>query len=148
MIRRRRPIARRSAPIKRSRPRRQRKGKRASLARQADALWSQIVRRPGVCHFAGKQINGKWHVCGGSLQAMHGIPRTYRATRWLPINGWPGCAAVHYYYTVRKEEWGHFLVNEWGEPVFNELWRVARKMEKQDLRVVVSKLTSEMEANS
>ena len=142
-------VAKRRKPIARtSRPRKRRKGKKASLARQADALWSKIVKRKGGCDFAGFDIGYKPHVCRGALQAMHGIPRTYRATRWLPVNGFKGCQAAHWYYTVRKEEWSYFLLHAWGEPVFNELWRIARGMEKQDLSVVVAKLTSELEASA
>lgn len=116
------------------------------LAKQADQLWSKLIKRAGACEFQrpGALSDYRPHVCRGALQSMHGIPRTYRATRWEPINGFAGCQAVHWYYTVRKEEWTAFLHWAWGEDVFTELWRQAREMKKPDMTQVVENLKGEL----
>lgn len=125
-------------PLKRSRPRKHRRGKKASLAREADRLWSLVVRHRGSCEVQ------RPHECKLALQAMHGIPRTYRATRWLPINGFAGCQGIHMYYTRRPEEWSAHLLDAWGAEVFRELWRKARSHEKPDLEAIVESLRCEL----
>ncbi len=125
-------------PLKRgARPRKRRRGKAASLAREADRLWSLVVRHRGHCEIE------RPHECKGVLQGMHGIPRTYRSTRWLPINGFAGCAGAHFYFTNRPEEWSAYLLEAWGLEVYRELWRKARSHEKPDLAVVVETLRKE-----
>lgn len=125
-------------PLKRTRPRRRRKGKMVSLRLEADRFWSLIVKHRGKCEIV-------WpHDCKLALQAMHGIPRTYRATRWLPINGFAGCQAAHYYFTKHPEEWTAYLLEAWGAEVFSELWRKARSHEKPDLEAVVESLRCEL----
>ena len=131
-------------PLRRTPLRRRRQSKMAKLARYADILWAKIVKHAGRCWFAGSTLGRQPHVCRGGLQAMHGIPRTYRATRWLPINGFAGCQAVHMYFTHRPWEWMAYLVEAWGQEVFQELWRKARSHEKPDLEVVVESLRSEL----
>lgn len=127
-----------SGPKRASRPRKQRKGKRASLARECDRLWSLIVR-----HSLGGRscISGSSHL----LQAAHGFSRKYRATRWLPINGFPLTAGEHWRYTNDPLAWDEFLREQWGQPVYDELRRVALKNEKQDMPAVLSALRAEAE---
>jgi hypothetical protein len=150
VIARRKPLRRsRIAPKPRKplsrgkRPNRVRKTPRAALVRKADKLWSLIVRNPGRCYFADDIVGNSLHVCAGALQGMHGIPRTYHATRWELINGFCGCQAVHYYYTRRPEAWSARLVTEWGLSVFQSLWSQANRMAKVDMEAVVAKLEAE-----
>jgi hypothetical protein len=126
------PIPRRSRPARRKAPARERRTALARLKKRCDLLWAQIVKRKGVCWFVGRTFGKGLHECKGSLQAMHGVPRTYAATRHLPINGWPGCAAAHMYFTHHPEEWSAVMVEALGLPVFEELWFKARRMRVED----------------
>jgi hypothetical protein len=128
--------ARKSAPARTKRPRKQRKGKRASIARQCDELCGKLVRARGVCE-------GDVHGKGGALQWAHGFSRRYRATRWLPINGFCLCAGCHFYYSLRPLEWGEFMGRMLGEQVYENLRRLALKNEKQDMPAVLAKLKAE-----
>ena len=123
-------------PIRRtSRPRRRRKGKKATLAQEADRLWSLIVRRRGQCE-----------VCSAKdgLQGAHGISRRYRATRWLPINGFCLCRKCHVYFTHRPLEWDDVLEIQWGALARDELRRMALEGTKPDLEAVVEGLKLEL----
>jgi hypothetical protein len=133
-------IPRRSIPrqaLRKSRPRRQRKGKRASLAREADRLWGLIVRRCGRCEG-----------CGSTqfLQAAHGFSRRYRGTRWLPINGFCLCRKCHMRWTHDPLGWTAWLKERWGATVYEELEQMARKIAKPDHREIVAKLRAEFAA--
>jgi hypothetical protein len=130
------PVARKSAPARTKRPRKQRKGKRASIARQCDDLCGKLVRARGVCE-------GDNHGKGGSLQWAHGFSRRYRATRWLPINGFCLCAGCHWFYSTRPLEWSEFMGRMLGEQVYENLRRLALKNEKQDMPAVLAKLKAE-----
>lgn len=129
-------IARRKPIARHSKPRSRRKGKRASLARQADQLWSVIVRRGGKCEGCG----GREH-----LQAAHGFSRRYRGTRWLPINGFCLCRGCHKRFTHDQLGWTAWLKERWGLPVYEELERRARAITKSDHAAIVTELTAELE---
>lgn len=108
----------------------------------ADDLWTRVVHaRPELCEV--QQYHA--HTCEGGYQAMHGIPRTYQATRYLPINGFKGCAGVHKRFTDRKEEWSALLLEAWGPETFRELWAKARAMQPVDLEATVSRLREELQ---
>lgn len=131
---------RRSPIPRRSRPRKRRKGKKASLAREADKLWSQLVRRKGYCeehHFSAD--------CAGPLQAAHGYSRRYRNTRWLLINGFCLCSGAHMFYTHRVLEWDAYLRKAWGEPLYEELRALALKTTPPDVEAALAKLKEEHE---
>lgn len=126
---RRRPIARKS------KPRARRKGKRASLARQCDQLWGQIVRKPGWCEICGKSE---------FLQAAHGFSRRYRGTRWLPINGFCLCRSCHKRMTHDPLRWTEWLRIKWGEPTYYELERRAKAIAKPDHAAILASLKKEL----
>lgn len=134
-------------PISRGkRPRRVRKTSRAKLVREADALWAQIVKRAGVCDFSAQGLfpTEYPHECLGPLQAMHGISRRYYPTRWLPMNGFAGCARVHLGYSMHPQEWDRFLVKAWGFAVWEELWTtVESRLGKVDVRAALDALKAE-----
>lgn len=116
----------------------------AALKLRADSLWSQVVHaRPERCEI--QQYHP--HNCVGGFQAMHGIPRTYQATRYLPINGFKGCAFIHKRYTERPEEWSWVTLKAWGGPVFLELWATARAMAPVDMEATVARLRAELEGS-
>jgi hypothetical protein len=113
----------------------------AALKLTADGLWSKVVHaRPDGCEIQ----HYREHECKGGYQAMHGIPRTYNATRHLPINGFKGCAAIHKYYTEHPEEWSWVTLKAWGGPAYLELWETARAMQPVDLEATVAKLKAEL----
>ena len=115
----------------------------AAVKRIADDLWTRIVHaRPGGCEI--QQYHP--HECSGGFQAMHGIPRTFAATRWLPINGFKGCADIHKYYTHRPEMWALLLAFAWGHEPARELWTTARAMQPVDMDATVASLRSELAA--
>jgi hypothetical protein len=131
------PVARKSAPARTKRPRKLRKGKRASIARECDRLWSLIVRSRGRSEISGSTEN---------LQGAHGFSRSYKATRWLPLNGFALTQAEHVYFTYRPLEWDEHLRKSWGQPVYDELRAIALKNEKQDMPAVLAKLKAEAAA--
>jgi hypothetical protein len=130
-------VARKSAPARTKRPRKLRKGKRASIARECDRLWSLIVRSRGRSEISGSTEN---------LQGAHGFSRSYKATRWLPLNGFALTQSEHVYFTYRPLEWDEHLRKSWGQPVYDELRAIALKNEKQDMPAVLAKLKAEAAA--
>lgn len=127
-------IARRKPIERRSRPRKRRKGTKAALAREADKLWSLLVRRPGLCEICGSRFR---------LQGAHGFSRRYRNTRWLLINGFCLCSGCHVYFTHRDLEWQDFLRRSWGESVYDELRRLALRTTAPDVAAALAKLREE-----
>lgn len=126
----------RRQPISRkSKPRARRKGKRASLARQCDLLWGQIVRRNGCCVLCGEREY---------LQAAHGISRRYRGTRWLPINGFCLCRGCHKRMTHDPLGWEAQIRLWWGQPVYEELVRLARAIARPDHAAILASLKKEL----
>lgn len=136
-------IAVRSVPKRSVKPRKKRKGKRASLARECDRLWSLIVKCRIGCEALVLSCCENLYSVFQSYQAAHGFSRRYRATRWLPINGFRLCRACHVYYTHRPLEWDVWLREAWGEPAYTELRYLALKNEKQDMPSVLAKLRAE-----
>lgn len=123
---------------RRKRPRRRRRTAQAALGRQADWLWSRIVRSRGRCEIGAG--------CNGSLQAAHGFSRRYRGTRWNLLNGFCLCAGHHMAFTHDPLLWDDHLVSAWGLPVYEELRRLARRTTKDlDLEEIVAKLKQEAE---
>lgn len=133
------PVRREKAPkpiARRSRPRAKRRGGKAAKAREADALWSAIVRSRGECE-AGPLDHA------GPLQGAHGFSRRYRNTRWLPINGFCLCAGHHVEFTFDPLAWDDFLRRAWGERVYQELKRLAQRTTPPDLDAALAKLREE-----
>jgi hypothetical protein len=121
--------------------RQKRRTPEAAIRGIADGLWTRVVHaRPGSCEV--QQYHP--HVCVGGYQAMHGIPRTFSATRFLPVNGFKGCAGTHKYFTDRPEAWSALLLEAWGLETFRELWARARSSEKPDMATTVASLRAEL----
>ncbi len=99
MIRRRKPLRRKT------RPRRQSKGRKAEERREADKLWTALIlRKYPACHIkATPRCSSRAY-----LQAHHVISRRYRATRWDPQNGVGACRHCHYwlhYVCIDAPQW-------------------------------------------
>jgi hypothetical protein len=119
----------------------------AALKLRCDELWSKLVKAPSRLSVGGCEVRRFWsHACGGELQAMHGIPRTFAATRLLPINGFAGCRDIHKFFTDRPELWSSVLLDAWGEPTFRELWSKARAMQPVDMSATYAALKAEAAA--
>ena len=134
------PIARRT-PIQRSRQAKgsrtpKRRKKRISLSKQADALWSKLVKLGGTCNLCGSTQR---------LQAAHGWSRRYRGTRWLPINGWCLCSGCHWRFTNDPIGWDNVMRGGWGQPVYDELRALALKTAKPDFPEIIARLKTELE---
>ena len=86
------------------------------MGRQADKLFSLIVRASGVCayHSAESAVDPWGGGCKGSLQCAHIISRSYRSVRWDERNAMPLCAGAHVYFTHHPLEWERFVLNYSG----------------------------------
>lgn len=136
------PIRREKAPkpiARQSRPRRRRKSEAARIKRECDRLWSLIVRDRNECE------SPRDHLCRGNFQGAHGFGRSYWNTRWLPINGFKLCQAEHKYFTHHWLEWRRFLVESWGQPVYDTLENLALRACKPDAEAALLKLSLEAE---
>ena len=100
-----------------------------SHARQeADRCWSEEVRSKGKCEAKGwapTWIGAPPVQCGGPLQAAHGFPRTYAATRLIPLNGFALCAGHHRWFTTKPLHWTQFMIERLGTEPYEELRRLA-----------------------
>ena len=119
--------------------RRRRVGGTSWASREADRLWSAIVRSAGACYLADRA----GHVCAGPLQAAHGFSRRYRVTRWNLLNGFPLCAGAHVFYTHEPLGWDDLLREWWGAELYHTLRKGALSMEKMDPRAILEDLRSE-----
>lgn len=81
---------------------------RRNYSKQADTLFSKIVRSRGVCEIKTNTD------CLGSLQCCHGFSRRYRPTRWDFENAWAGCARHHQWWTAHPEEWRDWMQRTLG----------------------------------
>jgi hypothetical protein len=135
--------AKAKSPVKRtSRPRKQRKGKKAATARKCDLLWSQVVRAQGPCRISADPKYGLLHECNGPLQAAHGFSRRYRNTRWDVTNGFPLCSRAHLALTYDPLRWDDYLRDWWGAEKYQEMKRLARMwVGKPDYPSILVQLT-------
>lgn len=124
-------------PLRRSRPRRQRKSPIAKLRRAADKLIGETVRARGVCQAAHVVIKKG---CSGPLQWCHGFSRRYMWVRWDLRNGFCMCAGHHSYFTNRPSEWEQFMQQALGMAVYLDLqakrgW--IKPMKADELRAII-----------
>lgn len=132
------PTRRVKAPkriVRKCRPRKRRRGTKAAMAREADRLWSAMVRMRGACEMGGEH--------SGPLQGAHCFSRRYRNTRWLLINGVCLCAGHHVAMTHDPLAWDDWLRLTWGEGVYLELKRLAQKSTPPDVVEALAKLRAE-----
>ena len=91
------------------------------MGRQADKLFSLIVRAVGQC---AECFEGK------ALQCAHIVSRSYRSVRWSFDNAVALCAGCHVYYTHHPLEWERFVTERMGAADFASL--KARALAKWD----------------
>lgn len=116
-----------------------RRKKRKSLSKQADALWSKLVKLPGHCDIC---------LMPSRLQAAHGFSRRYRGTRWLPINGFCLCSGCHLTMTYDPIAWDDYLRTAWGLAVYADLRALALKKATPDFPSIIAALTAELKERS
>lgn len=110
--------------------------------KQADKLFSQIIRARGRCEAAGDTD----FPCSGGLQCAHLISRRYHATRWNVDNAACLCAAHHMYWTHRPLEWDVWCLDLLGPSVWAELKLVARAGGKTDYAELIPALQAKADA--
>lgn len=136
----RRTIARSKTPIQRnSRPARMRRTAGGKAKHSADLAWAKAVRAKGRCAARGTAhvivvevardvfVETVWeHLdCAGPIDAAHGFPRTFSATRIDPENGWPLCRLAHQTFTAHPKAWMDFMRRTLGEAEYERLRRKA-----------------------
>src|SRR5437899_2105255 len=90
---------------------------RTSMKREADALWSRLIRARGACEGRGEE----GIPCSPNLQAAHVVPRRYLSVRWDEDNGLALCGAHHSFWTHFPIEFAMFLGRYIGAEKFEEL---------------------------
>lgn len=95
-----------------------RKASRKTLKRNADKLFSDLIRSRGICEWCGKQDN--------TLQTSHIFSRRFLVTRWLEINANCLCASCHFKWHQKPVEAVEWVKKHLGEDVYDELRRIAK----------------------
>lgn len=115
---------------------RRRKTPRRRLEDQADALFREIVRLPGVCKRCGSNY---------MLQTAHIISRSYHQIRWSLDNAICLCAKCHVYFTHHPVEWEIWIKKLIGEEKYNELqYRAIQYHIPIDYELIVARLKEEL----
>lgn len=117
-----------------------RQATRTQQRKQADALFSRVVRSVGRCEASGST---DWP-CGGNLQCAHVHGRRYLIIRHERMNAVCLCAAHHIFYTNRPIEWEDWCRRELGSAVYDELRRKALTQERPDYLSVIRALKVEL----
>ena len=107
---------------------------RRNYSKQADTLFSKMVRARGVCEIKTDTD------CLGSLQCCHGFSRRYRPTRWDFANCFAGCARHHQWWTAHPEEWTDWMKERLGSEGYERLRKRAMSGERIDPKVVLEGL--------
>ena len=101
-------------------PKARRKPTKPSTHRkEADRLWSLIIRRNGLCVADG------WHrtpvTCAGPVQAAHFIRRAKSGTRTDLDNGAPWCLAHHTWFDSHPADLIEFVNLVYGAGTYQRL---------------------------
>jgi len=100
--------------------------------READKLFSLIIRSPGFCTECGTTEN---------LQCAHGFSRRYRSIRWNEANAFCLCRGCHMRFTHRPLEWDDWIRGRWGDDLYAWLRSAALDITtKVDVDVVLLRL--------
>jgi len=109
-----------------------------SLKRRLDKLYSEIIRKRGICARCRK---GAERV---TLQTAHIISRRNLAVRWDLNNGIPLCYSCHFFWAHKEPIWFNDFAKEYlGEYKFEQLKMRAKKIKKwtiQDLQTLLTQL--------
>lgn len=114
-------------------PQKRRTVKKQNQTKEADTLFSLIVRAPGRCLILG---------CGKKtgLQCAHGFSRRYRPIRWDERNAFCLCAGHHHWFTMRPLEWDEWLRNRLGVELYQELRSKALAGGRTDFKATLARL--------
>jgi len=107
------------------------KPSKSKLKRQADRLFSLIIRSRGRCQKCGTVEK---------LQCAHVVSRRYAGTRWNELNAFCLCSGDHMYFTYRPLEWDEWCINEMGQETWSRLRWEALKVTKPDYPMLVESL--------
>ena len=107
------------------------KPSKSKLKRQADRLFSLIIRSRAHCERCGTTNN---------LQCAHVFSRRYLGTRWNEENAYSLCAADHVFYTHRPIEWEDWCIKRMGLMEWEILRGAALIVTKPDYPMLVESL--------
>lgn len=129
-------IARTTKPAKR------RKTSQAAKVREADKLFSRIIRAGRTCyyHFGRGKLTPLGFACSGPLQCAHIVSRIYRSVRWDEGNAIPLCAGAHRYMTSRPLEWERFVLTFMPAADYEGLKLRALEVWDHDMEPVLDRL--------
>ena len=114
-----------------------RKRTRKSMKRQADTLFTNYIRRDGVCERCGRS--------GIRMECSHIFSRRFLVTRWLDINALCLCSACHRWWHNKPVEGVEWVKEHLSEDVYNELRRIAKtSVKKVDLEEVIEDLQNKL----
>lgn len=127
--------------------------KRISQRKQADTLFSKLVRSVGYCEVEDGVYEGSIGIISirshtahaGPLQCAHVFSRSYLATRFERMNAVCLCAAHHVYFTHRPLEWEDWCREELGSAVYDELRRTAKVGGRPDYATLIPDLRRRLE---
>ncbi|HEC67028.1 MAG TPA: hypothetical protein ENI23_17260 [bacterium] len=115
-----------------------RKPSRKTLKKNADRLFSQLIRNTGFCEWCGTKDKS-------TLQTAHIFSRRFLVTRWVPLNANCLCSACHFKAHERPVEYTEWLKEYLGEAVYEELRRMAKtSIKKVDLEEVIEDLKAKL----
>src|SRR3990167_6707603 len=106
-----------------------------NLKRQADKLFSELVRIEGLCEHCGRKPPEV------RLNTAHVFSRRFLVTRWEPLNGVCLCVSCHRWAHDRPIEFPEFMKELLGEPVYDELRYIAKtSIKRVDLNEKIKEL--------
>lgn len=112
-----------------------RKAKKAQPMRDADRLFSLIVRSRGKC-----EIGVVAKCPSGALQCAHIISRRYRALRWDESNAVAACAGDHLWMTLHPLEWEAWVDEHIGADLHKHMKHRALSEPNPKLASVLTRL--------
>lgn len=105
--------------------------KSQTLTKQADLIFSRIIRSRGVCEHCGRREN---------LQCAHGFSRRYRATRWDEEQCWCLCSSCHFTFTHNPLRWDDWMLDRMGVVLYQSKRDLALHGRNPDLSETVARL--------
>lgn len=105
--------------------------KRMRQRREADRLFSRIVRSRGACERCGSREH---------LQCAHIISRRYLAVRWTEGNAVCLCRGCHMWGTHHPLEWERWVREHIGNGIYLSLRAYAISGERVDYDAILERL--------
>jgi hypothetical protein len=106
---------------------------KSGLIRKADKLFSALIREEDHCEWCGAKND--------TLQCAHIFTRSYKITRYDPLNAICLCAGCHFRWHKEPVEAVEWVKNYLGVNVYEELRYTAKnRVDKIDLNQIISDL--------